>query len=140
MRSDPRPRPPVRVVDLGAVAAGGVAGSLARYGMSVALPHPPGSFAWSTVVENVSGSALIGILMALIATRPVLGKWRPLVGVGLLGGYTTFSGFALDAHVLLLAGRPVVAVAYLLVTLGGALAGVFAGWRITHALVERRRA
>lgn len=131
-------RAPLRAVDLAAVAVGGVAGSLARYAVTLLLPHAPGTFAWSTVVENVSGSALIGVLMALIASRPALGKWRPLLGVGLLGGYTTFSGYTLDAHALLLAGRPGVAVLYLLLTLAGALGGVFAGWRLTQLLLERR--
>jgi uncharacterized protein len=59
---------------LAVVSAGGVAGSLARYGIQTALPHPPGGFPWATFGINVSGSLLIGVLMTLIAE---VGRGRP---------------------------------------------------------------
>ena len=63
-RAELRPSP---VPVIAAISAGGVAGALARYGLSVALPHPPSGFAWSTWLANVSGCLLIGALMVVIS-------------------------------------------------------------------------
>ncbi|MGM1059317.1 fluoride efflux transporter FluC [Saccharothrix sp. Mg75] len=90
---------------LAAVALGGGLGGLARYGASLALPGPVG-----TLVVNVVGCALIGVLLALAPRLHPLA--RPFLGVGALGGFTTFSAYALDA--LHLDGPP--AFAYLLGT------------------------
>ena len=76
---------------------GGVLGSEARYGLSLALPHPAGAMPWATFLTNVSGCALIGVLMVTITeltSGPSTGP--PLFGVGVLGGYTTFSTYILE--------------------------------------------
>jgi fluoride exporter len=111
---------------LGAIAAGGAIGAVARYGLTLAWPHPQGAFPWSTFVINVSGCLLIGCLMV-----PVERVWRarrlvrPFLGVGVLGGFTTFSGYVLDTQGLLTAGAAGRALAYL----GGtAVAAVLAAW------------
>lgn len=51
---------------LAAISAGGALGAAARYGLSVAWPHRPGTFPWATFVTNVSGCLLIGVLMVLV--------------------------------------------------------------------------
>jgi CrcB protein len=109
---------------LGAIALGGVVGAEARYGLTQAMPHRPGSWPWDTLLTNVSGSLLIGVLMAVLASlaRPPR-LARPFLGVGILGGFTTFSTYAVDLRELLVHGHPVTAAAYLLVTL---VAGVLA--------------
>lgn len=106
------------------IGAGGALGSLARWGVAEALPHSPDRVAWGTLLVNVAGSLLLGVLMAL-----VLDVWsgrryvRPFWGVGVLGGFTTFSTYELDARGLLAAGRPGVALGYLA---GSLLAGLVA--------------
>jgi CrcB protein len=129
---------------LAVIAAGGALGSLARWGVAEALPHTPGEVGWSTFAVNVSGAVLIGVLMTL-----VLGPWsrhrylRPFLGVGVLGGYTTFSTYVLDTRGLLAAGAPLTAAAYLLGTLVAGLAGVWLGvvtGRLLIALVGHRGA
>lgn len=123
-----------------AVSAGGVLGALARYGVTVALPHPPGTFAWATLLVNVSGCLLIGVLMTLIAeVWPGRGLLRPFWGVGVLGGYTTFSGHILDLQQMLATGAAGAALAYLAATLAGALAAVWAGAAITARAVRAVR-
>lgn len=84
---------------LAAVAVGGVVGAEARYGVSLAWPHAGGAFPWATLVTNVSGCLLIGVLMTVVGRRPVHPLTRPLLGVGVLGGYTTFSTYTVDVLV-----------------------------------------
>ncbi|MEU9889012.1 CrcB family protein [Sphaerisporangium sp. NPDC051011] len=134
----PRPRPFALPVPL-AVSAGGVLGALARYGLSLALPHARGAFPWATFLTNVSGCLLIGVLMVLAgevwAGRRLL---RPFLGVGVLGGYTTFSTSVVDVHQAVAAGAPGTALAYLGATVTGALAGVWAGSALTARLLRTR--
>lgn len=118
------------------ISAGGALGSLARWGLGELLPHGPGDFAWSTFVANVTGALLLGVLMAfmvdlLASTRYV----RPFLGVGLMGGYTTFSTYLLDTQHLLTSGRPWLAPAYVGGTLLVGLAAVWAGLVTGRALI-----
>ncbi|OEJ98077.1 chromosome condensation protein CrcB [Streptomyces thermolilacinus SPC6] len=129
---------------LGAVALGGALGAGARYGVAVALPTGQDGFPWATLWTNVAGCALMGVFMALLdeARRPHR-LLRPLVGTGMLGGFTTFSAYALETRALLEGGRAVTAFAYLAGTLVAALLAVaVAAWatRGAVALVRRRRA
>lgn len=79
------------------VAIGGAIGSVARYGVYRALPGH--GFALATFLVNVSGSLVMGLLAAMMAQRGGQ-AWAPLVMTGILGGYTTFSAFSLDALAL----------------------------------------
>ena len=113
---------------LGVVAAGGVVGSLGRYAGGLALPHAGGAFAWSTFLVNVSGSVAMGVLMAWIWSMDRPHPWlRPFLGVGVLGGWTTFSSFALDWHALVEAGRGGLAAAYVVGSLVVGLVAVALG-------------
>jgi fluoride exporter len=118
---------------LAAVVVGGILGAWARYGLSVALPHRPAAFPWSTVVINLSGCALIGMLMVVLLELTTPHRLaRPFLGVGVLGGYTTFSTFAVDADRLLHAHRPLVALAYVVLTLLGGLVAVWLAGTMTR--------
>lgn len=121
-----------------AMGIGGVLGAEARYGLSVAVAHSAGQFPWSTVLINITGCLLIGVLMAILLTMrhpPRLA--RPFLGVGILGGYTTFSTFSLDMVTLLRHHHPLAALAYLLLTGAGCAAAVWATMTATSALRAR---
>ncbi|PXX54739.1 protein CrcB [Nocardia tenerifensis] len=108
---------------LGVIAAGGALGALARDGLTLAWPTPTGGFPWAVFMINVAGSFLLGLLMVVITEiRPAHPLVRPFLGVGVLGGFTTFSTYANDIRALLHPDTIVVAVVYLLATLLAALA------------------
>ena len=116
---------------LAVIAVGGVLGAEARYGVSRWITHPAGTMPWSTVVINVVGSMLLGVLMAAIESRGTHRLLRPFVGVGVLGGFTTFSTFGVDVDTLLHDHRPGIAVGYLALTVVGCLIAVTVGYRST---------
>jgi len=117
-----------RPSDVVLVAAGGCAGSLARAAVALLVPHPSGTWPWSTVLVNVVGSFALALLLAGVAAPTAKSRRiRLLVGTGLLGGFTTFSAFALDIGQLVDAERPGTALAYLLTSVGSVLLGAAAG-------------
>ncbi len=98
---------------LAVVAGGGVIGSLGRAGAAAVLAGLPGAAAWATLLVNVVGALAIGLLASrLLAGAPAW--WvRPFWITGVLGGFTTFSAYAMETGALLQAGAPVLAAAYL---------------------------
>lgn len=137
VRRELRPSPwPV----LGVISAGGIVGTVARYGLSEAFPHRPGGFGWVTFGINVSGCLLIGVFMVLVsemwAGRRLL---RPFLGVGVLGGFTTFSAYVADIQQAVAAGAARTALLYLAATLTGALVAVWVGAAVTSWAVQARR-
>jgi len=79
------------------IAAGGALGSLGRWLVGLVLPHGDGGMPWATLVVNVSGAFAMGLLVSYLVDRPGSHRLaRPFVGVGLLGGWTTFSALAVD--------------------------------------------
>ncbi|MGP4015832.1 fluoride efflux transporter CrcB [Saccharopolyspora sp. 5N708] len=123
---------------LAVIALGGGLGALARYGLSQLLPTAPGHFPWATFWTNIIGCFLIGILMVLItevwSARRLL---RPFIGVGFLGGFTTFSTYAVEFRGLLQPGSVGTAFGYLLATLLGALLAVILGVWLTRWAIRR---
>lgn len=112
-----------------AVAVGGGAGAAARYGASLLWPTAPGAFPWTTLAVNVTGCAVIGMFLAVLeeggAARPLL---RPFFATGVLGGFTTFSTYAMDVTQLLDGGdRAAAGLLYLVLTPVLALAAAWAG-------------
>ncbi|WP_409329458.1 fluoride efflux transporter CrcB [Trujillonella humicola] len=115
-------------------AVGGALGALARWGVAEALPSSPGGWPWATLLENLTGCLLLGVLLGAVLARFPDRPWlRPLLGTGVLGGYTTYSTFAVDVVRLVDDGAAAVAVAYVLVSVAGgvlaAAAGVWLGRR-----------
>jgi CrcB protein len=112
------------------VALGGVIGVLARYGIQrVTLHHE--SLLWTTVGINLAGSFLLGLLTA--------GSWfsrdiREALGVGLLGGFTTFSTFSVQVVLEIESGKPGRALAYVVVSVLGGIAAAAAGYALGRAL------
>jgi CrcB protein len=125
---------------LAVIACGGVVGVLARYAVALRLPHRPGQFPWSTFLVNISGCLVIGILMVLVAeVWPGRRLLRPFLGVGVLGGYTTFSTYAIEIQQTVTASAAAVALLYLASTLLGALLAVWTGATLTTRAVQRYR-
>src|SRR5947209_7697882 len=128
---------------LAVIAAGGILGAEARYGISSWLPHRATQLPLGTWLVNVSGCFLIGALMVVLTElshpHPLA---RPFLGVGVLGGYTTFSTAMVEVQQLGLHGRPGLALGYLAGTLVGALAAAALGTAATRsagrAWVRRR--
>jgi CrcB protein len=113
---------------LGVIALGGGIGSIARYGLSRAMPTPPGGFPWATFLTNVIGCAVLGALMYLVLeVWPPSRYRRPFFGVGICGGFTTFSTAMVESRGLLAGGHVPTAFAYLAASLFAGLAAVAAG-------------
>lgn len=117
-----------------AVALGGACGACLRFGLLRLIP-PAGGYPWAVQLANVLGSFLIGFLFVQIAMR--WGNqhvaWQ-LLGVGVLGGFTTYSTFSLDTVRLIEQGRMSTALVYVLTTvvlcIGMAAVGVLLGRRL----------
>lgn len=117
-----RPRGDVVLV----VAAGGALGSLARWGVGELIPWTAPQFPWATLLVNLTGCLLLGALMVLVLdVLPPRRYLRPFLGIGVLGGYTTFSTAMLETRDLLAAGEAATAMAYVSASL---VAGMLAVW------------
>nr|WP_198429102.1 CrcB family protein [Nocardia bovistercoris] len=127
------------------IAVGGAVGALGRYGATLVWPAAVGGFPWAIFVINVVGSFLLGALMVVItelrsSPHPLV---RPFFGVGVLGGFTTFSTYANDIRALLAEGTVLVGAAYLAATLvtavGAAAAGIGVARTVGQAAMGRNR-
>jgi CrcB protein len=122
------------------IALGGILGASARYALELAWPSPDDGFAWATFSTNVSGSLLIGVLMVYVVevghAHPLV---RPFLGVGVLGGFTTFSTYSVQTNTLLAEQRPGLAMTYMFGTLMAAMVAVTAGVFLARALRGLRR-
>src|SRR3954471_24573072 len=120
---------------LASIAFGGVLGAEARYAVARLLDSPAGGWPWDTWLVNVGGSLLIGALMAVLAGRARPHRLvRPFLGVGVLGGFTTFSTAMVELPDLLGAGRPALALLYLVGTALSALVATAAGVWLVRGL------
>jgi CrcB protein len=120
-----------------AISAGGVAGTAARYAIGRAFPAGAGGFPWATLAVNLTGSFVLGAFLAwLLAARPRDRFFRPLVAVGFLGGYTTFSTAMVESAVLTKDGHAPVALAYVVASLVGGLLAVALGVRVVRRTVR----
>ncbi|WP_449350274.1 fluoride efflux transporter CrcB [Streptomyces shaanxiensis] len=122
------------------VALGGALGATARYALALHWPVQPGGFPWATFWTNVVGCAVIGVFMVVItdvwaAHRLV----RPFFGTGVLGGFTTFSTWAVDIQRLVDHGRPATGLAYLAATLLAALTAVWLASTAARRVLKRRQ-
>ena len=112
------------------VAVGGVLGVLARYGIGRLTLHHE-QLIWSTVGINVVGSFLLGLLVA----EDWFGRdLREGIGVGFLGGFTTFSTFSAQAVLEVDAGEPARAAAYVAASVIGGLVAAGAGYALGRTL------
>jgi CrcB protein len=123
------------------IAFGGVLGASARHGLELLWPASPAQWPWAILVTNVSGCLLIGMLMVQVVevgrAHPLL---RPFVGVGVLGGYTTFSTYAEQTRALWTHDQRDLSLVYLFLTPALAMLGVVAGVVLARTLHRGREA
>jgi CrcB protein len=120
-----------------AVAVGGALGSMARHEVNLLFAHALArALPYATGAVNVAGSAIIGLLAALIATGRVhmSPELRTFVFVGILGGFTTFSSFMLDTFTLGHGGEHALAFWNVALQIGLGLAAVWIGYRFGIAI------
>ena len=119
-----------RIDVLAVVAAGGILGTFGRWGIVRLLPHRTGGeFPIATLLTNLLGCLLMGVLVWFVFEfwNPAHRLARPFLGVGVLGGFTTFSTFALDARGLAVAGRTGLALVYVTASVVGGVLAVAVG-------------
>jgi fluoride exporter len=111
-----------------AIMAGGTVGTLARGGLTEAVPHRDGTWPWATFVVNLVGALLLGWLLTRLAERTAPSRyWRPLLGTGFCGALTTFSTFQVETIRLAKDGYPGTALAYAAASLAAGMAVAVAG-------------
>lgn len=121
------------------VAVGGSLGAATRYLAGQWWPTIPGTMPVTTLLINVVGCAAIGVLMVVLAERwPQRRLVRPFLGTGVLGGFTTFSTYAVDGQHLATGGHLAVAALYLVATPVLALLAAALGTRLARVLLTRR--
>lgn len=136
--------PPTFLMSSLYVALGGAVGSWLRYivgrlWVGAIGPVAAGAFPWATLTVNVVGSFAMGALVGWLARHgapAAIGgeAWRLLLGVGLLGGFTTFSAFSLELGSFIQRGSLGTAALYMLVSLTAGIAGLFAGLFLMRAV------
>ncbi|MDH6218993.1 fluoride efflux transporter CrcB [Streptomyces pseudovenezuelae] len=135
-RPDWRGQTPIVAV----VALGGAIGAVARYGLALGVPAGSGGFPWATFWTNVIGCAVMGAFMVLVTEIRSAHRFvRPFFGTGVLGGFTTFSTYAIDIQKLVDAGHPRTGLAYLAATLLAALTAVWLAATVTRRVLKWRR-
>ncbi|HWK41856.1 MAG TPA: fluoride efflux transporter CrcB [Croceibacterium sp.] len=125
--------PPSHLTASALVALGGAIGAVLRHqaGRLMTLLLGPGTvmaFPWATLVVNIVGSLLMGLLAGWLARHGQGGEhWRLFVGVGVLGGFTTFSAFSLELMLLIERGQPFQAMTYGLISVLAGLCALYIG-------------
>ena len=117
------------------VMVGGAVGSGARYLTGRAMLSLLGpDYPFGTLAVNLIGGLLMGVLVGVLARNTASETWRLLLGVGVLGGFTTFSAFSLDVVTLIERGAIGVAFGYVLISVIGSIVAVFAGLSAVRAV------
>ena len=125
--------PPSPFMAISSVALGGAIGAVLRHQMGRGMTHWLGvqavtAFPWATLAVNVVGSLAMGLLAGFLARHGQGGEhWRLFLGVGLLGGFTTFSSFSLEMMMLIERGQALQALTYALISVLAGLTALYVG-------------
>ncbi len=114
------------------VMAGGALGAMLRYAASLALPMR-GGWPWGTFAVNIIGSFAMGLLAAALMKGNASEAMRLFIGVGILGGFTTFSAFSLESFRMIEGGAWGQALAYALASVIGSVAALAAGYALVRS-------
>jgi CrcB protein len=118
------------------VFLGGGLGAAMRHGFNMLFARTFGTaFPYATLFENVTGSLVMGLLVAFFAFKSGIPQhWQLFLTTGILGGYTTFSTFSLDTALLYERGEVGLAAAYVLLSVVLSIGGLFAGLALVRSL------
>ena len=115
------------------VAVGGALGAWLRFAVGRLIA--PGSFPWATLLVNAAGCFAMGLLVGWLARQGADSEgWRLLLGVGMLGGFTTFSAFSLEVVSLIQRGAVAQATSYVLVSVLAGVAGLMLGLALMRSM------
>ncbi|MBI1221911.1 MAG: fluoride efflux transporter CrcB [Bacteroidetes bacterium] len=115
------------------IALGGALGAMARFALSFLFTHAGTTiFPWTVFSANVIGCFFIGLVSVWLIEQPQWTQYKPLLIVGLLGGFTTFSSFGLDAIALIEAKAWKEAIFFILGTNIAGILAVFVGIQIAR--------
>ena len=116
------------------VFLGGGLGAAVRHGINIAAARLLGTaFPYGTLVINITGSLIMGLVAAYFAFKGDASQhWRLFLTTGILGGYTTFSAFSLDAALLYERGEIGLAALYVIASVALSIAGLFAGFALVR--------
>ena len=116
------------------VFLGGGLGAAMRHGVNIASAWAFGTgFPYGTLLINITGSLLMGLVAAYFAFKGDASQhWRLFLTTGILGGYTTFSAFSLDAALLYERGEVSAAAIYVVASVALSIAGLFAGFALVR--------
>jgi fluoride exporter len=116
------------------VFLGGGLGAAFRHGINLASVRAFGTaFPYGTLLINVTGSLIMGLVAAYFAFKGDASQnWRLFLTTGILGGYTTFSAFSLDAALLYERGEVSAAAIYVVASVALSIAGLFAGFALVR--------
>ncbi len=113
------------------VMFGGAIGAGFRYHVGrVAVQNMGPGFPWGTLIVNLTGGLLMGVLAASLAPDGSDERLRLFLGVGMLGGFTTFSAFSYETFVLIERGELMLALAYVVASVAGSLMLLIAAWSL----------
>jgi len=117
------------------VMIGGALGAGARHLVGRATMAWFGAnFPYGTLTVNILGGLLMGLLVGILARTSAGESWRLLLGVGVLGGFTTFSSFSLDVVTMIERGAVTLALGYILVSVIASILALFAGLTLVRAV------
>lgn len=119
---------------LASIAVGGALGAMLRYAV-LQIVETSSGFPVGTLLINVCGSFIIGVVYVLILEKALISEaWRPFLMVGLLGGFTTFSTFSLEAVYLFEDGRAAAALSYVVLSAILCILAAFVAIQITRSI------
>jgi CrcB protein len=110
------------------VMAGGAVGAALRYQLGRMASALLGTaLPWGTLIANLAGGLAMGVLAGWLARSHAAEPWRLLLGVGVLGGFTTFSAFSLETFQMIERGQAGLALGYILLSVVGAIGALALG-------------
>ncbi len=110
------------------VGLGGAIGTILRYGISTLYKYS--NFPLSTLLINILGSFVIGLLFGLSIRGKLDHEWKIFLATGICGGFTTFSAFSLENLELIQQGKYLLSIVYILSSVAGGLVAVLAGYKL----------
>ena len=116
------------------VALGGAIGAAARFGVGAALFRPGAGFPVGVLAVNIIGSFLMGLVVVYLGQK-MLSHWNPFLMTGILGGFTTFSAFSLEAYTLFERGEAGQAALYVALSVILSIAALIAGVLIMRGVL-----